>query len=70
MISYVAFQGAEESGLPSASDPGVEPSDRAVQPESWSPIAAAPTAAGDNATPASLRMVSSLEHSHCTFYFC
>ncbi|CAO2826671.1 unnamed protein product [Amaranthus hypochondriacus] len=55
--SRISAKGAEESGLPSASDPGVEPSDRAVQPESWSPIAAAPTAAGDNATPASLRML-------------
>ncbi|XP_057518846.1 SWR1-complex protein 4 [Amaranthus tricolor] len=55
--SRVSAKGVEESGLPSASDPGVEPSDRAVQPDSGSPIAAAPAAAGDNATPASLRML-------------
>lgn len=53
-----SFQGAEEPELPSASDVGAEHADRIALPGSVSPVAAAPTAAADNATQASLRMVS------------
>ncbi|XP_010679469.1 SWR1-complex protein 4 isoform X2 [Beta vulgaris subsp. vulgaris] len=55
--SRMLAKGAEEPELPSASDVGAEHADRIALPGSVSPVAAAPTAAADNATQASLRML-------------